>query len=206
MIFPAGGPKEAAAVWLGLGSNMGDRLENLRRAAFALALHPEVDVRRGSRVYETEYVGPGRQAPYLNACLEVRTALEPLVLLAVLKGLEERCGRRPGGHMLPRPIDLDILLWRDRSCSRDQLRIPHPRAAERAFVMLPLAELDGQEIFPDSGETIAAACAKIRRKSAEGVCLAREEAGRELHLLPGGGHTSEPTKEEWRAALAVHCR
>ncbi len=195
-----------APVWIGLGSNMGDRLDHLRKAVFALALHPEIEVRRGSRVYETAYVGPGTQERYLNACLELETSLEPKVLLAVLKGVEERFGRVPAGHMKPRPIDLDILLWRGRTCSDNGLTIPHPRARERGFVLEPLAELAPQEIFPDSGETIRSACAKIRRKSAADVRLLAPADGCRVRLLPGGTGSCEPTREEWRAALAVHCR
>jgi len=193
-------------VWIGLGSNMGDRLGYLRRAVFALAVHPEIEVRKGSRIYETEYVGPGTQERYLNACLELETFLEPGVLLAVLKGVEERFGRMPAGHMKPRPIDLDILLWRGRTSSDAGLTIPHPRARERGFVLEPLAELAPQEIFPDSGETIGIACAKIRRKSRAAVRLLASVDGSPVRLLPGGSGSCEPTREECRAALAVHCR
>ncbi len=205
-VVSGAGRREAARLWLGLGSNMGDRLGNLRRAVFALEVHPELEVLRGSRVYETDYVGPGSQQMYLNACLEVATCLEPLVLLAVLKGIEERLGRMPGGHMLPRPIDLDILLWQGRISQDARLTIPHPRARQRRFVLEPLAELAPQEIFPDSGETIRQACAKIRRKSGATVRLLAPDDGVEVRLLPGGCGSGEPTREEWRAALAVHSR
>ncbi len=193
-------------LWLGLGSNMGHRLRYLRLATYALLMHPEIEVQRGSRVYETDYVGPGKQDPYLNACLEVSTHLEPRVLLAILKGIEERLGRKPDGHMRPRPIDLDILLWRGQTRQGPRLTIPHPRARERAFVMEPLAELAGSEIFPDSGETIQDACAKIRRKSESPVRLFPLETGAIARLLPRGENPADDTKEDWRAALAVHCR
>ena len=193
-------------VWLGLGGNMGDRLGHLRRAVLALGLHPEIAPVRASRIYETAYVGPGRQDPYLNACLEIRTSLAPAALLGVLKGLEERHGRGPDGHMRPRPVDLDILLWRGRRVDTPRLTVPHPRLAARAFVLVPLAELAGDEIFSDSGETIRAACAKIRRKSTETVRLLRDAAGKIVPLLPDGSGLEGPTKEDWRAALAVHCR
>ena len=191
-------------VFIGLGTNMGQRMRNLRRALFALAVHPEIEVCAVSRVFETEYVGPGNQDPYYNACVEIVTSLAPAVLLAVLKGVEEREGRRPTGHMLPRPIDLDILLIGDKIISEEKLQIPHKGMRDRAFVMEPLAELASEVIFPDSGETIGVACAKIRRKSGSWI---RALTG--TGLMPGeiGGPARHGSnKEDWRAALAVHCR
>jgi 2-amino-4-hydroxy-6-hydroxymethyldihydropteridine diphosphokinase len=204
------GPARAAetSVLLGLGTNMGDRLRHLRRALFALATHPEIRVVAASRVYETEFVGEGTQDPYYNACVEVRTSLPPLVLLAVLKSAEEREGRPARGHLQPRPIDLDILLFGDRILASAGLAVPHKGMRDRAFVLEPLAEVAPDRIFPDSGETIAAACAKIRRKSGPWI-RPLADAG----LLPHGpvgpwrrDGTRERNKEDWRAALAVHCR
>lgn len=195
------GPGPSVSVLLGLGSNLGDRLHHLRRAVFALATHPEITVERGSRIYQTEFVGTGTQDPYLNACLQVSTALNPGVLLAVLKGVEARHGRRPDGHLQPRPIDLDILFYGDQVLARADLTIPHPRIRERGFVLEPLAELAFSWKFPDSGETIAEACAKIRRKSG-----ARIEPLDGLRLLPVEPGSATTPKEDWRAALAVHCR
>ena len=187
-----------ARVLLGLGSNVGDRLTHLRRALFSLATHPEIEVEEISRVYETEYVGPGRQDPYLNACLALRTSLPAGVLLAVLKGAETRLGRAPGGHLRPRPIDLDILFYGNELTVESRLVLPHPRIRDRAFVLEPLAEIAGTEKFPDSGETIAEACAKIRRKSGPWIRVCEE--ARLVEVVPDGN------KEDWRAALAVHCR
>jgi 2-amino-4-hydroxy-6-hydroxymethyldihydropteridine diphosphokinase len=184
-------------VYLGLGTNQGDRVAQLRLALFALATHPEIKVTKVSRVYETEYVGPGRQDPYLNACVEVRTPLAPEVLLAVLKGAELRQGRQPAGHLKPRPIDLDILMYGDRVMADPRLTLPHRQMRQRAFVLEPLTELAPEEKFPDSGETIASACAKIRRKS--GPWIAPRMDVDLSHSLP-------EIKEGWRAALAVHCR
>ena len=183
---------------LGLGSNVGDRLGHLRRALFALAIHPEIRVTRVSRTYETEYVGQGMQDPYLNACLEVRTSLTPKVLLAVLKGAEARQGRPAGSHMAPRSIDIDILLYDNTMIEGETLVLPHGRMRERAFVLEPLNEIAPGEIFPDSGETIAQACAKIRRKSGPWIRVCEE--ARLVEAVPEGN------KEDWRAALAVHCR
>jgi len=152
-------------VMIGLGTNLGDRLAQLQRALLALETHPEIRVLAVSRVYETEFVGDGTQDPYFNACVEIETELAPLVLLAVLKAAEQREGRQPGGHMLPRPIDLDILLFGDKILVAKKLCVPHKGMRDRAFVLEPLQEIAPQYVFPDSGETIAEACAKIRRKS-----------------------------------------
>ncbi len=192
-------------LWLGLGSNMGDRLVHLRRAVYALALRPQINPLRGSKVYETEYEGPGSQAPYLNACLEINTSLAPLSLLRELKAVEARHGRSPNGHMLPRTIDLDILLWRGLVYNHPDLLVPHPHVRERAFVLKPLADLANNEIFPDSGETIASACAKIRRKSVSWVREFELGDGGSNWLLPGAASPEASSKEDWRAALAVHC-
>jgi len=163
-----------------------------------LGTHPEIKVTAVSRVYETEYVGPGRQEPYLNACVELGTRLEPGVLLAVLKGAEQRQGRVPGGHMQPRPIDLDILMYGKRVLTGPGLTLPHPQMRERAFVLEPLTELAPHVNFPDSGETIASVCAKIRRKSGPWIKVRKDvEIGKAL---------PDNNKEGWRAALAVHCR
>ncbi|MCK9995347.1 MAG: 2-amino-4-hydroxy-6-hydroxymethyldihydropteridine diphosphokinase [Candidatus Krumholzibacteria bacterium] len=185
-------------VYLGLGTNLGDRVDHLKQALFALATHPEIEVTAVSRVYETEYVGPGSQDPYLNACVQLRTRLKPRVLLAVLKGTEQRQGRQKDGHMQPRPIDLDILMYGQRVMIGPGLTLPHRQMRDRAFVMEPLAELASHERFPDSGETIASACAKIRRKSGPWI--------KALVDVDLGNSLPDNNKEGWRAALAVHSR
>lgn len=186
-----------ARVLLGLGSNQGDRLARLRAAVEALSADPRIRVDLCSRVWETEHVGPDLQDPYLNACVAIRTDLDPMGLLNMLKGLEVAAGRRSDGHRRPRPIDLDILLFGDLVVSHGRLRIPHPELARRAFVLEPLAEIAGDVRCPDSGETIAEACAKIRRKAGPWV---RPFDGGDLQgLVPGceqggagccPGHTS----------------
>lgn len=160
-------------VFLGLGSNQGDRLAALRSAATAVAALPGTELVRRSRVWETEHVGQDVQDPYLNACLEVRTNLEPLALLEALKGIEAVAGRLPGGHRRPRPIDLDILLYGDLVQEGDRLRVPHPELSRRAFVLEPLAEIAEGFACPESGETIGTLCAKIRRKGGPWVRLHR---------------------------------
>ena len=170
-------------VFLGLGSNQGDRLGELRRAVAALGALPTVEVTACSRVWETEHVGSDLQDPYLNACVAVRTGLAPLALLDALKALEAAAGRMPDGHRRPRPIDLDILLYGETVVSEGRLQVPHPELRHRAFVLQPLAEVAGERVCPDSGETIAQACAKIRRKPGPWVRL--HDGGDLREQVPG---------------------
>ena len=194
--LPAGDFSQVA--YLGLGGNVGHRDRHLSRALFALATHPEISVTRVSRLYESQYVGPGSQADFLNACVRINTRLAPRVLLAVLKSLEQRHGREMAGHMRPRPLDLDILLMDGIIAFDPDLTLPHPRLRERLFVLAPLAEIAPDLEFPDSCETVAAACAKIRRKAGPWVRPWSERSG-----WPARGRE---TQEDWRAALAIHCR
>jgi len=136
----SGGQRFPRRVAIGVGSNLGDRLENLRRAAARLGdlLH---DV-RWSSVYETEPVGLTEQPRFLNACCVARTELSPPELLAALARIETELGRvRDGVRFGPRVIDLDILLYGDEVVEGSTLSIPHPRMHERAFVLVPLAEV-----------------------------------------------------------------
>jgi 7,8-dihydro-6-hydroxymethylpterin-pyrophosphokinase len=100
--------------------------------------------------------------------------------------------------MAPRNIDIDILLYDNMMRDRDNLVLPHGRMRERAFVLEPLCDIAPGERFPDSGETIAQACAKIRRKSGPWIRVCEE--ARLVEAVP------DVNKEDWRAALAVHCR
>ncbi len=195
-----GGQSEHVVV--GLGTNMGDRLWQLRRALCLLASHRQIRILAVSRIYETEYVGTGVQDPYYNACVELETELAPDDLLAFLKGLERAEGRQRAGHMLPRPIDLDILLFGDRILASDHLVVPHKEMRERAFVMEPLAEIRPAGKFPDSGETMAAVCAKIRQKEGPWVRPLADQG-----LVPetmASGPVRELNQEDWRAALAIY--
>ena len=136
--------------YLGLGSNEGDRLANLRAARDALVLH-EVAVEASSSVYETAPQGEVSDQPdFLNAALRVRTALGPEELLDAAKAVERDLGREPGGlRHGPRPIDVDVLLLGDVEYSSERLSLPHPEVTSRRFVLEPLLELDRELALPD---------------------------------------------------------
>lgn len=126
-------------VWLALGSNLGDRLANLGAAVAALA--PEARLLRASPVYETPPWGYTDQPAFLNQVVQVETGLPPAGLLKKLKRIEAGLGRRATFRNGPRLIDLDILFYDDLILEAPGLVIPHPHLAERAFVLVPLADL-----------------------------------------------------------------
>lgn len=144
-----------AQVFVGLGSNVGDRLEQISRAVQRLGRLPGVRVSRMATIYDTEPVGPP-QPEYLNTVIEMDTALSPQQLLETLKLLERQLGRVPSSQRWgPRVIDLDILLYDDRVLNEPALIIPHPRLHERRFVLEPLAQLAPKLIHPVLKQTIA---------------------------------------------------
>ena len=148
--------------YLGLGSNEGDRLRNLRVARDALPAHG-VAVESSSSVYETAPQGEVTDQPdFLNAALRVRTALGPEELLDVAKAVERELGREPGGlRHGPRPIDVDVLMLGDLEYSSDRLALPHREVLSRRFVLEPLLELDPELALPD-GTRLAARLDAVR--------------------------------------------
>jgi 2-amino-4-hydroxy-6-hydroxymethyldihydropteridine diphosphokinase len=155
--------------YLGLGSNEGDRLANLRAARAALD-RPGLRVTAASSAYETEPQGEVTdQADFLNACLRIETELEPEPLLDACKQVERELGRRPGGPRHgPRPIDVDVLLLGDREHASDRLRLPHAEVRSRRFVLEPLLELDPELTLPD-GTCLADALAALEGQRVERV-------------------------------------
>jgi 2-amino-4-hydroxy-6-hydroxymethyldihydropteridine diphosphokinase len=142
---------------LGLGSNVGNRRQHLQSAADALP-GAGVEVLRSSSVYDTDPVGEVvDQANFLNACLQVRTAFEPLELLDVVKGLERELGRAPGPpDGGPRAIDIDVLLLGDLELADGGIVLPHEQLLSRRFVLIPALELD-MELATPRGDRLAEA-------------------------------------------------
>ena len=143
----------ATLVYLGLGSNLGDRQENLRAAVGRLS--EEVAIERVSAVYETSPVGYDDQPYFLNAVLAGRTGLGPLQLLRFAKRIERELGRVESFRNAPRVIDIDILFHGDALVETKELTVPHPGVAERAFVLVPLAEIAPGMVHPVNGATVA---------------------------------------------------
>ena len=135
--------------YLGLGSNLGDRLAMLQRAVELLAADPGITVRRTSRVWETDPVGGPEQPDFLNIVAEIDTDLEPLDLLAAVNRVESELGRVRDVRWGPRTVDIDILLIDDMTIADDRLTVPHPRMHERAFVLCPLLELVDDPVLPN---------------------------------------------------------
>lgn len=142
-----------APVAVGLGSNLGDRARHL--AAGVRALEGLLDGLRCSTVYESEPQGVEGHPPFLNACCVGRTELPPEELLERLHDIEREAGRiREPERKTPRTLDLDLLLYGERVIHTPELRIPHPRLPERAFVLVPLAEIAPEWPHPETGRTV----------------------------------------------------
>lgn len=128
--------------YLSLGSNMGDRFEMLRQAVAQLVEHPAVTVTRISSLYETDPVGYTDQEPFLNMVVQLETELTAMALLDVCQMIEQNLNRKRLVRWGPRTIDLDILLYNQDRIETARLTVPHPRMNERAFVLIPLLEID----------------------------------------------------------------
>ncbi|WP_252315132.1 2-amino-4-hydroxy-6-hydroxymethyldihydropteridine diphosphokinase [Sinobaca sp. H24] len=128
-------------IFLGLGSNVGDRNEALKTAIELLQKTETIAVLDCSNVYETKPVGVTDQADFLNLVLKAVTSSPPQELLQVTQSIEKEMGRIKDVRWGPRNIDLDILLYNDENIMMEELSIPHPRMAERAFVLIPLMDV-----------------------------------------------------------------
>ena len=154
--------------FLGLGSNIEDRLEYLQSAVDALDAHPKLRVDAVSSVYETDPVGGPEQGPYLNMAVRAATLLSPRRLLKLALDVESALGRERGQRWGPRTIDVDILLYDRATISRRHLEIPHPRLTQRAFALVPLLEVAPGMKLP-GGQSIASALAALA--PVEGVTM-----------------------------------
>lgn len=139
-------------VYIALGTNIGDRAQNLQRALQALVSQVQID--QCSPVYETPPWGILDQAPFYNQVIHGKTELSPLDLISFLKRLEKDLGRQPGIRFGPRLIDLDLLFYDDLALETPNLTIPHPRMEGRGFVLIPLADLAPELTHPVLKRTV----------------------------------------------------
>ncbi len=157
-------------IHLALGTNLGDRLANLRAAL--RSLQPDLEVAAASRIFETPPWGFTDQPAFLNMAVHARTTLEPESLLRKLKALEVELGREQTFRWGPRLIDLDILFYDDLVLDSPPLVIPHPRLHERAFVLVPLADVAADLVHPVLGKTVRQLLADV---DASGIVLFDEQ-------------------------------
>ena len=161
-------------VFIALGSNLGDREDQIRRALRRLEETGTVAALRVSSLYESEPVGWDGGPWYLNAVACGETPMEPEALLAALEAIEAGAGREPGPRNAPRPLDLDLLLYDRRTIRTPTLEVPHPRMLGRAFVLWPLAELDPEvEVVP--GITAWEAAEALRQHESIRLWRGKEE-------------------------------
>jgi 2-amino-4-hydroxy-6-hydroxymethyldihydropteridine diphosphokinase len=167
------------AVYLGLGSNLGNRRANL---AMALRmLEPLCRVEAVSALYESAPQPPAPPPAYLNAVCRIVTGLTPQLLLRHIKRIEQLIGRHDPEHWAPRPIDIDILLFDDEVLVGPELTLPHPRLLERAFVLQPLVELDASLVHPATGERLLEVSAGV---ASDGLVRVAEQGWHEVALMP----------------------
>jgi len=159
---------EPVQVYISLGSNLGHREENLKEGIRRLNKVPGTSVTRVSSLYSTGPIGYLEQADFLNAAAELACRLEPLEILRQVQLIENEMGRVRTIRWGPRVIDLDILFYGNETFALPELQIPHPRIAERAFVMVPLAELN-----PDLQIQGVAIVKKVQETANQKICLSK---------------------------------
>lgn len=160
-------------VYLSLGSNLGDRRANLKRAL--RLLEDSVEIKKVSSIYDTEPVGVGEQPRFLNMVCRIDTDMSPMQLLSLVKGIEADMGRDLSLRDAPRVIDIDIIFHGDTIIVSPELTIPHPRMRERAFVLVPLTEIAPDLVHPATGERIGDVAAKVGGR--DGVVKKRRLGG-----------------------------
>jgi 2-amino-4-hydroxy-6-hydroxymethyldihydropteridine diphosphokinase len=141
--------------YLGLGSNLGNRIKNLEIVISSLSKHPDINVNALSSFYETEPVGYTEQGWFINQVIQIETSLSPTELLKVTQKTEEYLGRKRTIRWGPRKVDIDILLYSDLIINDFSLKIPHPHLTQRRFVLVPLAEIAPNLTHPILGESIS---------------------------------------------------
>lgn len=151
-----------ADVFLGLGSNEGNREDNIRRALVLLENDERIEIMAVSSLYETRPLGESNQPDFINCVARIKTDYSPQELLVVAKSIEITLGREPHTHMLPRPMDVDILIYDDIDLDLLDLRIPHSRLTERRFILEPLLEIDRDVIHPLTSRPLAESLEEVK--------------------------------------------
>ena len=167
--------------YLSIGSNIGNRLEIFQKALQLLDEHNEISVEELSSIYETDPVGYTNQACFLNAVLKISTSLQSEELLQTCLFIESQLGRKREIRWGPRTLDLDILLYNQENIETESLIVPHPRMQERAFVIIPLMELDPNIKLPNVNAALDDILNQIPDK--EGVRLWKQKNGDDVFGL-----------------------
>ncbi len=154
---------EWATAFLGLGANLGDRESAILYALRTLDALPTINVTAMSSLYETAPVGVTDQPPFVNAVVRIETALTPEDLLQTVLHLENKMGRARTQRWGPRVIDIDVLVYSDRQINSPALTVPHPRLRERAFALVPLAEIAPELVLPGDHEPIKNRAEELRQ-------------------------------------------
>lgn len=190
---------ELPKVYLGLGSNLGNRHRNIEQAVKILS--EQVMVRRVSNCYQTPPMYNECQPPFLNAVLVGTTLLKPRELLRFVQEIEGLMGRVPGPRNSPRSLDIDLLIYGDLVIDEPDLIIPHPAIEERPFVLVPLAELDPAVASPTTGKTAlqmlseASGTESVTPYDAEGAYWAGLKRGRQDIPLKDPHRVRETSRE-----------
>ncbi|WP_026583024.1 2-amino-4-hydroxy-6-hydroxymethyldihydropteridine diphosphokinase [Bacillus sp. J33] len=167
--------------YIAIGSNIGNRFNNLKEAIARINRLPGIEVVNASSIYETDPVGYENQEQFLNMVIHVSTALNPLELLDACLETELTLGRKREIRWGPRTIDLDILLYNHENIETEKLIVPHPRMHERAFVLIPLLEIDSSIRLPKMERPLRSILEDIPDR--EGVRIWKQKNGEDVFAL-----------------------
>ncbi|MBA4538779.1 2-amino-4-hydroxy-6-hydroxymethyldihydropteridine diphosphokinase [Bacillus aquiflavi] len=167
--------------YIGLGSNIENRMEYLEIAVKTLHQHSEINVVNTSSIYETDPIGYEEQALFLNMVVQVTTNLNPFDLLKVCLNIENKLGRKRDIRWGPRTIDLDILLYNHENIKTEELIIPHPRMDNRAFVIVPLLEIKQSSKLPIAEDPFI--IKEENKLNKEGVRIWKQKNGEDVFAL-----------------------
>ncbi len=155
--------------FLGLGSNLGDKLKNIKTSLELISSHEEITILSVSSIYKTPPVGFEEQDFFLNAVIKISTNLSPFELLKFIQLIEKKLGRKRIFKWGPRTIDIDILVYNDWIINRNNLQVPHPLMHERGFVLIPFNEIESSLIHPTLNMSIATLLSNLNLNDVRGI-------------------------------------